>query len=130
MDERKHRPMAVIIAEIMDVGPYLPGTVRSDRRKRTRKDGTEVFYEVQPRLNCLVDGRRRDIRIPKRFRAEAEKLTANYARLQALLRALDGAALYENLPGGASKKNSPGRVRAALPREHRLRARRHEGRDA
>lgn len=130
MDERKHRPMAVIIAEIMDVGPYLPGTVRSDRRKRTRKDGTEVFYEVQPRLNCLVDGRRRDIRIPKRFRAEAEKLTANYARLQALLRELDGAALSENLPGGASKKNSPGPVRAALPREHRLRARRHEGRDA
>ena len=104
MDEQKHRPMAVIIAEIMDVGPYLPGTVRSDWRKRTRKDGTEVLYEVQPLLNCLVDGRRRDISIPKRFRAQAEKLTANYARLQALLRELDGAALFENLPDG-SKKN-------------------------
>ena len=127
MDEKKHRPMAVIIAEIMDVGPYLPGTVRSDWRKRTRKDGTEVRYEVQPRLNCLVDGKRKDIRIPKRFQAQAEKLTANYARFQALLRELDGAALAENLPED-SKKTGPGRVRAALPREHRLRARRHEGR--
>ena len=104
MDEQKHRPRAVILAEIMDVGPYLPGTVRRDWRRRTRKDGTVALYEVQPRLNCLVDGRRKDIRIPKRFHERAVALTANYARLQALLRELDGAALRENLPDG-SKKN-------------------------
>ena len=104
MDEQNHRPTAVIIADIMNVGPYLPGTIRRDWRKRTKKDGTEVVYEVQPRLNCLVDGKRKDIRIPKQFREQAEMLTANYARLQALLRELDEAALRENLPID-SKKN-------------------------
>ena len=104
MDEQSHRPMAVIIAEIMDVGPYLPGKVRRDWRKRRKADGTLVRYEVQPRVNCLVDGRRRDIRIPKSFYARAVELTGNYARLQALIRELDEAALRENLPDG-SKKN-------------------------
>ncbi len=95
--------MAVIIAEIMDLGPYLPGTVRRDWRRRRKADGTEVRYEVQPRLNCLVDGKRKDIRIPKSFFERAVELTENYARLQTLLRELDSAAICENLPDGSKK---------------------------
>lgn len=104
MKEKEGRPMAAIFAEIMDVGPYLPGTVRRDRRRHVRADGTEVLYEVQPRLNCLVGGRRMDIRVPKEAYARVAELTGNYARLRALLRELDEAAVRENLPAG-SKKN-------------------------
>lgn len=103
MEEKKCRSAAVIIAEIMEVGPYLPGTVRRDWRRRKKADGTEVRYEVQPRLNCLVGGRRKDIRIPKSFFGKARELTANYARMQALIRELDEAAVINNLPGGLKK---------------------------
>jgi len=96
--------MAEIISDIMNLGHYLPGTVRRDWRKRRKADGTTAMYEVQPRLNCVVDGKRKDIRIPKPFYATAVELTKNYARLQTLLRELDGAALRENLPDD-SKKN-------------------------
>ena len=99
------RRAAVILAEMMEVGEFLPGSVRRDWRKKRRADGSLVRYEVEPRLNCVVGGARKDIRIPKAAYARAVELTANYRRLKALFRELEEAAVRDNLPDGA-KKNS------------------------
>ena len=99
------RRAAVILAEMMEVGEFLPGSVRRDRRKKRKADGSLAEYEVEPRLNCVVGGVRKDIRIPKAAYARAVELTANYRRLKALFRELEEAAVRDNLPDGA-KKNS------------------------
>lgn len=104
MGDVKGRTMAEIFAEMMEVGPYLPGTVRRDFRRRVKADGSEVRYEVQPRLNCRVGGVRKDIRVPKRHLARVQELTGNYRRMVALREELDAAAMREHLPGD-SKKN-------------------------
>lgn len=99
------RSAAVILAEMMEVGEFLPGSVRRDWRKKRRADGSWARYEVEPRLNCVVGGVRKDIRIPKAAYARAVELTANHRRLKALFRELEEAAVRDNLPDGA-KKNS------------------------
>ncbi len=105
MGAKTTRTMAQILADMAEVGAFLPGTVRKDFRKKRMADGSVATYEVQPRLNCAVGGRRKDFRIPKARYGEVLVLTRNYARMKALVRELEEAALRENLPSGA-KKNS------------------------
>ena len=87
MSENTERTMARILADIAEVGPFLPGSVRRDRRKHVNKKGETVTYDVQPRLNYRVGNRRRD----KRFKA--------------LVGELEEAAVREHLPD-AKKKQS------------------------
>ena len=92
MENGKGRTMAEIAADILDLGPFLPGTV-----------GRERQYEVQPRVNLRVGGKRVDKRIPKGAFAQVKRLTENYARFRALVAELEEAAAREHLPGGKKK---------------------------
>ena len=103
MEHEEGRTMAEIAADILDLGPFLPGTVRRDFRKYVGKDGRERQYEVQPRVNLKVGERRVDTRIPKEMFAHVKKLTENYARFRALVAELEEAAAREHLPGVKKK---------------------------
>ena len=70
MEHEEGRTMAEIAADILDLGPFLPGTVRRDFRKYVGKDGRERQYEVQPRVNLKVGEKRVDKRIPKEMFAQ------------------------------------------------------------
>ena len=95
--------MAEIAADMLDLGPFLPGTVRRDFRNHVGMDGRERQYEVQPRVNLRVGGKRVDKRIPKGAFAQVKRLTENYARFRALVAELEEAAAREHLPGGKKK---------------------------
>ena len=103
MDDKKHRTMARILADIADLGPFLPGSVRKDRRRYVRKDGTVAEYPTQARLNYLCGGRRRDKRIPAAAYRRVLELTRNYRRYKALVAELEEAAVRENLPDAKKK---------------------------
>ena len=103
MEHEEGRTMAEIAADILDLGPFLPGTVRRDFRKYVGKDGRERQYEVQPRVNLKVGEKRVDKRIPKEMFAHVKELTENYARFRALVAELEEAAAREHLPRGKKK---------------------------
>ncbi len=103
MEQGEGRAMAEIAADILDLGPFLPGTVRRDFRRHVGKDGRERRNEVQPRVNLRVGEKRVDKRIPKSMFAHVKKLTENYARFRALVAELEEAAAREHLPGGKKK---------------------------
>lgn len=105
MSENTERTMARILADIAEVGPFLPGSVRRDRRKHVNKKGETVTYDVQPRLNYRVGNRRRDKRFPAEAYGRVVKLTQNYKRFKALVGELEEAAVREHLPD-AKKKQS------------------------
>ena len=103
MEADGKRTMAEIMAEIMNLGPFLPGSVRRDYRKYRDKRGRLRTYEVQSRVNVRLGGRRVDRRVPKEMYERVRGLTDNYRRFRELVSELEEAAARENLPGGGKK---------------------------
>lgn len=102
---KKQRPLAAILADLADMPPFLPGTIRKGGVQRHRnKAGEMVAYKAMPRLNCRVGGRLVDRRFPESLWERMKTLTDNYRRFKALVSEFEEAALYENLPDD-SKKN-------------------------
>lgn len=104
MSEETKRTMARILADIAEVGPFLPGSVRKDKRKHVNKKGETVEYDVQPRLNYRVGNKRKDKRFPAEAYGRVVKLTQNYKRFKALVWELEEAAVREHLPGAKKKR--------------------------
>lgn len=110
MNEENPRTMAAILADIADLGPFLPGSVRKDHRKYVNKRGETVVYEVQARLSYPVDrGKFKDKRFPAKAFERVRKLTENYKRFRALVAELEEAAVREYLPGSKKKNLSRSR---------------------
>lgn len=78
MEADGKRTMAVIMAEIMNQGPFLPRSVRRDYRKYRDKKGRLHTYEVQSRVNVRLGDRR----VPKEMFDQVRKLTDNYRRFK------------------------------------------------
>ncbi len=107
MSEEKKEPksMSAILAQIAELGPFLPGSVRKTTCKRKNAAGQTVVYEGQP----LYNFRGKDVRIPKAAYARVKAMTETHRKVEALLAELDEAAVAAWLPKGEKKK--PGRSR-------------------
>ena len=95
-----------ILEKIINFGPFLPGSVRKTKEKRTLKSGKIKVYEAQP-IYTYTDpetGKQKQKRIPKSSYEYVLKLTLRYKEFKKLIAMFERAVISENLSPDSKKK--------------------------
>lgn len=97
-----------IIEKIINLGPFLPGSVRKTKEKRTLKNGKIKVYEAQPiyTYTDLETGKQKQKRIKKSEFDYVYKLTQKHKEFKKLIAEFELAAIKENLSSKDSKKTN------------------------
>lgn len=99
------RALATILADIANLPPFLPGSIRKGGVQRHRnKAGKMVEYKAMPRLHYRRNGQWVDKRFHESLWETMKELTSNYKKFKKLIAEFEEAVLQENLPD-KSKKN-------------------------
>lgn len=105
-EKKQQRNVADIFADMAAIGPFLPGSVRTSKDKRTNKKGEVVVYEAQPIFTYRIGrGRYQCKRIPKDAFPQVKALVENHHRFQSLLSELE-AAMVELYLADPEKKTT------------------------
>lgn len=95
-----------ILAEMISLGPMLPGSIIQTTQKKRNKAGEVVVYPSSA-LYTYTDPetrKQRKKRVNRKLFETVREMTVNYRRFEELRHEFEAALVRENLPG-SSKKN-------------------------